>query len=80
MQNKGFFGLLFFLLLLWLTYKDLRKTGRFAKRDESDFISYIAQALQIGFLGFLVEIMFLSQQHNKSLWLVFGVSSGDQND
>jgi len=72
--EQGVFGLLFFLLLIWLTYKDLRKTERFLRIVENYYISNIAQALQIGFLSFLVGIMFLSQQHNKSLWLVVGLA------
>jgi O-antigen ligase len=72
--EQGFFGLLFFLLLLWITYRDLRKASRFMKGDESDFITHISQALLIGFLGCLVGVMFLSQQQNKNLWLVVGLA------
>ena len=72
--EQGIFGLMFFLLLLWVTYKGLQKVGRFAKKDKKDFVPHMAQAFQVGFIGLLVGNMFLTAHYDKSLWLLIGLA------
>ena len=71
----GFVGLGLFLLMLFGTFRGLKKVRRFARKAGDPFVYAVAAALSNGIVGFLVCIMFISALHSKVFWFAIFLST-----
>lgn len=74
--GTGLLGFIPFVLVLYLTWRDIRKarTGLIDNPDGYCIIRY-SNALEMGYISFLVVGLFYSLDINKILWLLITLSS-----
>jgi len=71
-SELGIFGLFFFLTLLYLTYKDIKKSQKNLINDKNMF--RLAQNLEIIFIGFMISFLFINILFFPFLWTLFALS------
>jgi len=76
LTGTGLLGFIPFVLILYLTWKDIRKvrTGIIANKD-SYYLTWYSNALEMGMISYLVVGLFYSLDINKILWLIITLSS-----
>ncbi|MEW6145838.1 MAG: O-antigen ligase family protein [Thermodesulfobacteriota bacterium] len=74
LTGTGLVGFIPFMLILYLTWKEIKTVERF-KGDNSFYLRAYASALEIGFLGYLFTALFVSLDLNKMLWLTISIAS-----
>lgn len=70
----GILGFIPFILMLFLTWKELRTVEKSAGSENFYLRSY-ANALEIGFLGYLFAGVFVSLDLNKMFWLTISIAA-----
>ena len=70
----GIPALIFFLFLLLYLFKDLIFSRKIFLEKKELFLSTIAQALEIGLVGFLSCALFAQAVHLKLFWMLAGLS------
>jgi len=69
--GTGLVGFIPFIIILLLTWRELRKLGKLIARDrETVYISLYANALELGFISYLIAALFISLDTNKMTWLI----------
>ncbi len=68
--ETGIFGLIFFLLLLFFSWQDLKKAGSNFQKKKDFLLSDLALSLRLGLLGYLVCAVFLTQAFLTMLWII----------
>lgn len=72
--ETGFFGVLFFLMLILSSFLNFHVAQRwFLERKDSTMLM-VSQSLKIGFIGYLTAGLFLSLQFDFTLWTMFALS------
>ncbi|GAB4443967.1 MAG: hypothetical protein Kow00120_13560 [Anaerolineae bacterium] len=71
--GAGVIGLVAYLLLLFVSWRDLRRTARIAPRGS--VIWAAANAFELALIGIMISNLFLSIQHFKYMWLTIGLAS-----
>jgi O-antigen ligase len=74
LTGTGLIGLIPFLMIIFLTWKELKTVEKYEEGKDLYLYSY-ASALEIGFIGYLFAGLFLSLDLNKMLWLAISISS-----
>ncbi|TDI98455.1 MAG: hypothetical protein E2O76_07965 [Caldithrix sp.] len=72
--ETGILGITFFLALLFMTLKKLRTCWKYLESINSKYY-YYPLGIMIGLIGFMVHALFLSEQYNVSLFIVFALSA-----
>jgi len=76
LTGTGLAGFIPFMLILFFTWKELRAIGKINPRDEnSRYIKIYANALELGFIAYLVAGCFISVDIDKILWLCVTLSA-----
>jgi O-antigen ligase len=70
----GIMGFIPFILMIFLTWKELRTVEK-SEGSENFFLRSYASALEIGFLGYLFAGLFVSLDLNKMLWLTISIAA-----
>ena len=78
--EQGTFGLIPFLMLHWLCWRDLSAVWRVGRHNRKKIprlgaIATRAAMVQTGFVGLLVVAQFQPTLRHKALWLVFALST-----
>ncbi len=73
----GLIGFIPFMTIVYLTWRELREVQSFWRlRDRGNSLNYqYAVALELGFIAYLVTILFLSLDIAKMTWLLITLSS-----
>jgi O-antigen ligase len=74
LTGTGLVGFIPFMLLLFLTWKELRTVQKYTGGNGFYLRSY-ASALELGFLGYLFAGLFVSLDLNKMLWLTISIAA-----
>lgn len=76
LTGTGLLGFIPFVLIIYLTWRDIRK-ARTGLIDNIDgyYITWYSNALEMGYISFLVVGLFYSLDINKILWLLITLSS-----
>jgi O-antigen ligase len=77
--ETGVLGIFFFVALLWMTWRMLRRIQAAASQTGNLFYSHISQSLEISLIGFCVAAFFLSQHFNKMLWILIALTGSFYN-
>ena len=76
LTGTGLLGFIPFITILFLTWKELRNVGKIIARNKDQlYIKIYANALELGFIGFLVAGSFISLDLDKMLWLSITLSA-----
>lgn len=75
-SDWGFLGLLFFLLFVFTTLRELHRIGR-GSSDVS--LYYECFALQIGLIGFLIAAFFINRPYAEILYWIAGLTGALRN-
>jgi putative inorganic carbon (HCO3(-)) transporter len=73
--ETGILGLLFFVAILYRSWRILRGVQKSFFHDRSSFPFQVSRALEISLLSFCVAAFFLSQHFNKMLWMIIGLTA-----
>lgn len=74
--GMGIIGFIPFVLIIFLTWKELRIVGGKAVRDKSDqYLSSFAKALELGFISYLFAGLFISLDVSKMTWVCITLSA-----
>jgi len=73
--ETGILGLFFFIALLYLSWRILRRVQKSSLYDRESFCFQVSQGLEISLLSFCVAAFFLSQHFNKMLWMIIGLTA-----
>jgi O-antigen ligase len=76
LTGTGLAGFISFMMVLFFTWKELRALGKIVPRDENQrYLKMYGNALELGFLAFLVAGCFISADIDKMLWLCVTLSA-----
>lgn len=76
LTGTGIIGLIFFTMIIFLTWKELRKVEKYSKTHGNRlYLFYYSNALEFGFIACLVVGLFYSLDTNKMMWLLITLSS-----
>jgi len=70
----GILGFIPFILIIYLTFKELRIVEK-SKGSDNFYLRSYATALELGFLAYLFAGLFVSVDMNKMLWLTISISA-----
>ena len=71
-SQMGFFALCCYVMFYVHMFKDLAKAKRIFIKNESTLMYYIAQIIQISFIGFLICAAFAAGVQLKIFWMLAG--------
>jgi O-antigen ligase len=74
LTGTGIIGFIPFILMIFLTWKELR-TAEKAEGPENFYLRSYASALELGFIAYLFAGMFVSLDMNKMFWLTISISA-----
>lgn len=74
LTGTGLVGFIPFVLILFFTWKELRTVQKY-RGDKGFYLRSYANALEIGYLGFLFAGLFVSMEQNKMLWLTISIAA-----
>ena len=72
--ETGILGITLFLAILTTALKELRACWKYLESINSKYL-YYPLGIMIGLIGFMVHALFLSEQYNVSLFIVFALSA-----
>lgn len=76
LTGMGLLGFIPFLVILYLTWRELKETQFTSNRiNELNLLYYYSTALEFGYIALLVAGMFISLDLNKILWLSITLST-----
>lgn len=70
----GIVALISFLMLLFYVFKDLNFSKKIFLEKNENFLSTVAETLEIGLIGFLCCAFFAAALHLKLVWMLIGFS------
>ncbi|MFQ5605277.1 MAG: O-antigen ligase family protein [bacterium] len=73
--ETGLPGLAVFLGLIWITLRYFEDSRRLFIQKKRPHLAYLAEALKLGFFGFLISCLFLSLQQDTQFWMLFGLAA-----
>jgi putative inorganic carbon (HCO3(-)) transporter len=71
----GFFGLLPWMILFYISVKNLRYVKRYAAEAGRTRLALYSDAIMLGLIGFFSGAMFLSRTYNPLLFTLFGLAA-----
>lgn len=74
LTGTGIVGFIPFMLILFFTWKELRTVQKYMG-DKGFYLRSYANALEIGYLGYLFAGLFVSLETNKMLWLLISIAA-----
>ncbi|MEQ9620238.1 MAG: O-antigen ligase family protein [Deltaproteobacteria bacterium] len=76
LTGTGLLGFIPFIMILFLTWKELRRVEFIAQNNENQiYLTSYANALELGFLSYLVAGLFISLDIDKMMWLSITLSA-----
>lgn len=76
LTGMGVIGFIPFIIILFLTWSELRKVEKTVVRGENGaYLSAYANALELGFIPYLVAAFFISLDVSKITWLIITLST-----
>lgn len=66
----GIFGLIFLLILIYLTFKDINESKRIFMAKNDKLMWEISNSIQIALISFLIGGMFISYLHLLIFWII----------
>lgn len=76
LTGTGLLGFIPFIMILFLTWKELRKIEKIVPKDENQrYMKLYSNALELGFLSYLVAGLFISLDIDKMTWLSITLSA-----
>lgn len=76
LTGTGLMGFIPFIMILFLTWKELTRVENIAQDNEDQiYLASYANALEVGFLSYLVAGLFISLDIDKMMWLSITLAS-----